>query len=270
VDNSLGASQRKQLPGAREARDSCHDRVSRLPLDVRPAREFGAWSAAAPGVSSSQLRQPRSRRVGGDRQTMGKPSPWPRASAGLHQSGLQHVQATHIQPVNFARNATTRVSVRAPTSLARDLTPDDLVGCAPFGAPIGRKFVNHPQAASAVLVLCRRAQHGATTSLVFHLDAYPVGIRIDGHAIVPRAWTTALVTSSLPNSSATSMIDASTPVVGQDVACEDASFTNAGGPAQELDHPDHRFPHPEHGSVTRASHTQRGCSKEARPFGSPI
>jgi hypothetical protein len=159
------------------------------------------------------------------------------------------------------------VSVRVPTSLARDLAPDDLVGCAPFSAPIGRKFVNYPQAPSAVLVLCRRAQHGATTSLVFHLDAHPVGIRMDGHANRPWGMDNG-IGHELADQQQRHLDDRRLhPVVGQNVAYEDASFTNAGGPAQELDRTGHRFRVPRARlRDTRASHTERGCGKEARPL----
>jgi hypothetical protein len=77
---------------------------------------------------------------------------------GLHQSAWQHVPATHNQPsagsswherLNCADRLTRQFArsryearARVPTSLASDLAPDDLVGCAPFGAPIRRKFVN--------------------------------------------------------------------------------------------------------------------------------
>jgi hypothetical protein len=133
--------------------------------------------------------------------------------------------------------------VCGPTFLSSDLEPDDLVVGARFGAPIGREFVNHFQAASLGLVLSRWAQYGPTASLVFNLDAHPMRIRMDGHADAPSGMDDG-VGHELADQQHRHLGDRRLdPAVGQNVAGEDASFMNAGGPAHELDRPGHRSLH---------------------------
>lgn len=107
------------------------------------------------------------------KDNVGKTESFCPGKGGLHQNARQHVPATHNQPSassswherlncadiitrQFARSR-NEARARVPTSLASDLAPDELVGCAPFGPPMRRKFVNYPHAASPGLVLSRGA-----------------------------------------------------------------------------------------------------------------
>jgi hypothetical protein len=135
--------------------------------------------------------------------------------------------------------------------LASDLEPDNLVGRAPFGSPIRRERVHDPQTASVDLVLCRRALHGTTTSLVFYFDSHPVGIRMDGQANHASGMDGG-VGHELADQQLRQLDDGSLhTVVGENVACEGASLANARGLAEKLDCPGHRLPtYPEHSSRT--------------------
>jgi hypothetical protein len=157
--------------------------------------------------------------------------------------------------------ATRSVSVRVPTSLAGDFAPDDLVGCAPFGSPIGRKFVNHPQPRPSGWFCVAGRNTGRPRPWSSTSMRTPRASEWTVSQIVPRAWTTPLVTSSLTNSSATSMIDASTPFSARTSPVKTRALrTLAGLPGSSTALAiDFRVPRARPGYS--GTHAERGCSR---------